>query len=117
MVDLDKPAEQMTAAELIAAVTQLRYERRLLGATRMVLDLIAAGSPDRWPQARAEAADLSQRIVDEIGHPTTDEPALGGYYRDVLAGVLEHAADLDRSAEARLHAIRSICRQALDQHA
>jgi hypothetical protein len=62
---------------LLAAVRQLQYERRLLGVARMTLDLVAAGGPDRWEQARREAEDVAQRIVDEIGHPQTDEPALG----------------------------------------
>lgn len=61
---------------------QLRYERRLLGAARMVLDLVAAGDASRWGQARREAGDLAQRIVDEIGHPVTDEPALGPEWRE-----------------------------------
>lgn len=56
---------------------RLRYERRLLGWARMTLDLVAAGDPSRWEQARREAEDVAQRIVDEIGHPVTDEPALG----------------------------------------
>lgn len=64
---------------------QLRYERRLLGAARLTLDLVAAGDQSRWPQARREAEDLAQRIVDEIGHPVTDEDALGPTYREQLA--------------------------------
>lgn len=63
---------------------QLRYERRLLGAARMVLDLIADGDPARWEHARQEAGDIAQRIVDEIGHPVTDEPALGPGYRATI---------------------------------
>jgi hypothetical protein len=72
-----------------AEIEQLRYERRLLGAARMVLDLVAAGGPAREEQARREAEDLSQRIVDEIGHPVTDEPALGPSYRVELAEAKE----------------------------
>ena len=66
---------------------QLRYERRLLGAARMVLDLVAAGDSSRWEQARREAEDIAQRITDEIGHPVTDEPALGPGYRATIARV------------------------------
>ena len=54
---------------------QLRYERRLLDAARLTLDLVAAGDESRWPQARREAQDLAQRLVDEIGHPVTDDRA------------------------------------------
>ncbi len=68
--------EEMTA--LRQEIEQLRYERRLLGAARMTLDLVAAGDSSRWEQARREAEDLAQRIVDEIGHPVTDEPARSG---------------------------------------
>lgn len=70
-----------------AEVEQLRYERRLLGAARRVLDLVAVGDLSRQEQARREAEDLAQRIVDEIGHPATDEPALGPGYRAAIARV------------------------------
>lgn len=75
---------------LKAANEQLRYERRLLGWARMTLDLVAAGDHTRWEQARREAKDIAQRIVDEIGHPVTDEPALGPSFR----------AAIDRTREA-----------------
>lgn len=52
-------------------------QRRLLSISRMVFDHIAAGRPI----TRDEAADLAQRIVDEIGHSVTDEPALGPNFR------------------------------------
>jgi hypothetical protein len=65
-----------------AEAEQLRYERRLLGSARMTLDLIAAGTPDRWDGLRAEAERTAQAIVDEIGHPVTDEPALGPTLRE-----------------------------------
>jgi hypothetical protein len=68
--DQDMPA-------LLAELEQLRYERRLLGAARWILDLVAEGTPPQWDAIRASAADVAQRIVDEIGHPVTDEPALG----------------------------------------
>jgi hypothetical protein len=83
--EYDKTPERMDRAELIAEVSRLRYERRLLGYARMVLDLVAACDESRWPQARTEAADLAQRIVDEIGHPVTDEPALAPPVRDLVA--------------------------------
>jgi hypothetical protein len=72
-------------AEQAAEVEQLRYERRLLGSARMTMDLIAAGTPDRWDGLRAEAERTAQAIVDEIGHPVTDEPALGPTLREELA--------------------------------
>ncbi len=52
-------------------------QRRLLAISRMVFDGIAEGHPF----TRDEAADLAQRIVDEIGHSVTDEPALGPSFR------------------------------------
>ncbi|MFD9947694.1 hypothetical protein ACFWYW_46490 [Nonomuraea sp. NPDC059023] len=83
------PHEARTLAEeralkAEATAEQLQYERRLLGTARMVLDLVAAGDPSRWDQARKEAESLAQRIVDEIGHPVTDEPALSPGYRTQL---------------------------------
>jgi len=74
-------------AALRVEAEQLRYERRLLGAARMTLDLVAAGGPDLWMRARHEAAGVSQRIVDEIGNPGTDEPALGPTMRGVLGRI------------------------------
>jgi hypothetical protein len=68
-------------------IERLRYERRLLGFARMTLDLVAAGDPDRWKQARREAEDIAERIVDEVGHPATDEPALGPSFRAQLEQV------------------------------
>jgi hypothetical protein len=62
---------------LRAEVERLRYERRILGAARWILELVAEGTPPQWDAIRASAADVAQRIVDEIGHPVTDEPALG----------------------------------------
>jgi len=44
--------------------------RHLLSAARMVLDRVAEGSD----VTRSEAGMLAQRIVDVIGHSTTDEP-------------------------------------------
>lgn len=71
--------------ELAVENEQLRYERHLLGVARMTLDLVAAGGPERWDEVRRQAEDVAQRIVDEIGHPVTDEPALGPSMRDRLA--------------------------------
>lgn len=43
---------------------------KLLGPARIVLDRCAEGLPG----AEVEAADMAQRIVDLIGHSSTDEP-------------------------------------------
>lgn len=81
--------ERLLAA-LIAERGQLRYERRLLGVARMVLDRQAEypnlHQVDRERLA-AEAAEIAQRIVDEIGHSVTDEPALGPHYREQIAAL------------------------------
>jgi hypothetical protein len=78
-------ATQLAAVR--AEVNQLRYERQLLGAARRILDLVASCEPRRWRQAHAEAEDIAQRIVDEIGHPVTDEPVLGPHYRGQIAAL------------------------------
>lgn len=73
--------------EQAAEIEQLRYERRLLGFARMVLDRVAFGNRADWfdsERISAEAEDIAQRIVDEIGHPVTDEPALGPSYRQEI---------------------------------
>lgn len=85
---------------LRAEVEQFRYERRLLGVARMTLDLVAAGDPTRWDHARTQAEDVAQRIVDEIGHPVTDEPALGA---DLRAENARLAAELDEAREERAY--------------
>lgn len=82
--------------EARAEAEQLRYERRLLGFARRTLDLVVAGpqASDDWDRARREAADIAQRIVDEIGHPATDEDALGPSFRrqiDAIRPVVEAA--------------------------
>lgn len=81
-------------AEALAEAEQLRYERRLLGFARRVLDLVAGGDEQGYDAAyiRTQAEDLAQRIVDEIGHPVTDEPALGPSYRERVA-LLERQRD------------------------
>ena len=71
--------------ELEEQVRQLTYERRLLGSARMTLDLLNAGGIERWDCLRKEAGELAQQIVDEIGHPVTDEPALGPSLRAEVA--------------------------------
>lgn len=79
---LGEQTARTIAAE--AERNQLRYERRLLGAARELLDRVATGGLRGWTEAHREAADLAQRIVDEIGHPATDEPALGPSCREQL---------------------------------
>ena len=88
-------------AEFDAWAEQLRYERRLLGSARMTLDLIC--DPENTHQSeleirllREEAGRTAQRIVDEIGHSVTDEPALGPEFRERIAeleGELSQARD------------------------
>jgi hypothetical protein len=77
-------------AQFDAWAEQLRYERRLLGSARMTLDRIC--DPENTHQSdleirllREEAGRTAQRIVDEIGHPVTDEPALGPEFRERIA--------------------------------
>jgi hypothetical protein len=79
---------------------ELRYERRLLGMARRVLDLAAEGGHLGYDvdYIRNQAADVAQRIVDEIGHPATDEPALGPSFREQLAAA---RADAERIREER----------------
>jgi hypothetical protein len=74
-----KAAEQRAeTAEALCAEQELSIEKlRLLAISRMVFDRIAEGEP----LGRDDAADLAQRIVDEIGHSVTDEPALGPSFR------------------------------------
>lgn len=91
--------DQAEVERLRAQVEQLRYERRLLGVARMTMDLIAAGTPDRWERMRAEAEDVAQRIVDEIGHSVTDEPALGPDLRKENAELRAEVENLRRTFE------------------
>lgn len=109
----DSDPEALTREQLLELVRRLRYERRLLGVARMTLDLVNACGDDRLPAARVEAGEIAQRIVDEIGHPVTDEPALGPHYRDTLADILGRADDPDEGLHHRLHDIRALCRAAL----
>lgn len=64
-------------------------QRRLLSISRMVFDRHAEGDT----LSRDDAADLAQRIVDEIGHSVTEEPALGPSFRVEIA---ELKATVDR---------------------
>lgn len=72
-------AARTDVPDLVKALEEARYERRLLGMARRVLDLVADGERHGYDAGyiRHQAADVAQRIVDEIGHPVTDEPALG----------------------------------------
>lgn len=77
--------DKQRIAELVAEVARLREKQQLLGAARRLLDEIAGTeTPSRLLQLRGPAEDLAQRIVDEIGHPVTDEPALGPSLRDQI---------------------------------
>ena len=48
---------------------------------------------------RAQAERIAQRIVDEIGHPVTDEPALGPEYREQIATLTAELAEARVKAE------------------
>lgn len=78
-------------AELEKQVDQLVYERRLLGYCRRTLDAVAdpeeryTSDPVVRDRLVGEAADMAQRIVDEIGHPATDEDPLGPGFRVEIA--------------------------------
>lgn len=86
-------------------LAQLRYERRLLGACRRHLDEIADPEGRYTADAIRTAGDLAQRIVDEIGHPVTDEPALGPEFRERIA---ELERDLEWAVAERDHALKQI---------
>lgn len=90
---------------LLGAVEQLRYERRLLGACRRHLDEIADPEGRYTVEAVKTAGDLAQRIVDEIGHPVTDEPALGPEFRDRIA---ELERELEWAVAERDHALKQV---------
>lgn len=79
-----EPLQLHDWSDLPAVAVRLRYERRLLGMARRTLDLVAAGDMPRWAAMRAEAEDVAQRIVDEIGHPVTDEEAIGPGLRTLM---------------------------------
>lgn len=83
-------------SEAKAEVERLTYERRLLGFARRVLDLVADEEQHAYEAThiRTQAADIAQRIVDEIGHPVTDEEALGPGLRDENANLARAVDDL-----------------------
>lgn len=85
---------QPEAIELRNEVARLRIGWGLLGVARMVLDQVANGGMRGWVQAQRDAGALAQRIVDEIGHSVTDEPALGPEYR---AEIRQLRADLAKA--------------------
>lgn len=92
---------------------------RLLGAARVVLDRCAE---DR--ASRGEAADMAQRIVDLIGHSTTDEPPHALVLIEELADAISEAVDFFVArdemnakvhlAPARWSPITEQCRHALE---
>lgn len=99
------------AANLLGQVQQLTYERQLLGACRLHLDQIADPEGRYTADAVRGAADLAQRIVDEIGLPVTDEPVLGPSFREQLADLevqIRRDAPLIEAAVAVVKAIRSL---------
>ncbi len=103
-----KDPRRMTRDELIETVQR---ERGLLADARAALDRLAATSPAMRGAALVDAADVAQRIVDEIG--TRTENAFGPYYRDVIDGLIRHATDTTVDPARRLHQIVSICKQTL----
>lgn len=65
---------------------------------------IYAAYPDvvsPWEQICAEAEDIAQRIVDEIGHPVTDEPALGPSYRAEIDRLRAENAQLKKQLHSK----------------
>lgn len=91
--------------KLLAEVEQLKYERRLLGACRRHLDEIADPEGRYTVDAVKTAGDLAQRIVDEIGHSVTDEPALGPEFRERIA---ELERELEWAVAERDQALKQI---------
>lgn len=87
----DTVAKFARIVELEQRVDQLLYERRLLGFARRTLDAVAdpdkryTSDPVVHERLIGEAADVAQRIVDEIGHPATDEDAAGPSLRAEVA--------------------------------
>lgn len=74
--------------DALATIDQLAYERRILGRARRLFDQVAEDkSVDR--SLRDGAARIANAIVDEIGHPVTDEPALGQSHPEQLVDVRE----------------------------
>lgn len=64
--------------QLLGWIRTMQAGYALLGHVRRLLDQIADRENGCAPESlRVAAFGLSERIVDEIGHPATDEPALG----------------------------------------
>jgi hypothetical protein len=99
---------------LLDEVERLRYERRLLGVARMTLDLVAAGDQTRWERMRSEAGDVAQMIVDEIGHPVTDEPALGPSFRERITRMRELIDSYPPGSEFAESGAQELFRRVLD---
>jgi hypothetical protein len=68
--------------QLLAWIRSMLPGYALLGHARRALDKAADRENGCTPEARVAAADMAQRITDEIGHPATDEPALGPDLRE-----------------------------------
>lgn len=73
----------------------------LLGHARRLLDEVADGREEPG-LVKAAAANLADRITDEIGHPQTDEPALGP---DLRAENQRLAATVERLKTATVAAL------------
>lgn len=100
IADAAAAAWRERAEQAEAEQDQLAYERRLLTAARMVLDQVAAADPwEDWDGVRQGAQDVAQRIVDEIGHSVTDEPALGPSFRQQIIECAERVAELEALAD------------------
>jgi uncharacterized protein (DUF1778 family) len=93
-------------------------QRRLLAISRMVFDRHAEGDT----LSRDDAADLAQRIVDEIGHSVTEEPALGPSFRveirrlqDLISRMrADYHTEISQRAEAYQSAIASTAGDAME---
>jgi hypothetical protein len=97
------PAEVLEQRVRAETAAEHAVERRLLGFARMVLDRQAEYAnlhPVDRDHLAAEAADVAQRIVDEIGHPVTDEPALGPSYREQITQLTANLAAMTSRAES-----------------
>jgi len=94
--DADESARTAEAAAaciptLLRLIRAMRPGYALLGHARRVLDDVAEYGTSAQ---RAAAENLSQRIVDEIGHPATDEPACGPELRDQVVRLTAENARL-----------------------
>jgi hypothetical protein len=92
-------------AALRASQAEVERLRRLCGVARMTMDALAVMPTPLHSEAaiREEAGRVAQRIVDEVGHSVTDEPALGPELRDENARLLaELDQALDRAGTAEM---------------